>query len=326
MSATGERGGDARWGLADREPPGYGTLSPHEQKGTEMRRPWKKTLAVLGGGALGVGGLLAYGSIGAATPTAAQRIDARLSNFMSRSGGVILSGAGLPSARLGTTGDFYFRTSTYQLFGPKTIHVAHPWGAVGIRLVGPRGPVGPRGRVGPRGPVGPRGEVGLRGPVGPAGPIGPAGPQGPKGTPGTSILNGTVPPTTQGTTGDFYLDTSTEVLYGPKAGGRWPTTGTSLIGSPGSSGTLATVVDRSTFVAPAGATSTATGIASCPTGYAVTGGGYTSTVAAVHVQNDGPLLKGTIWEWAASVTDTTATHKATVTVYAVCVKGAGHFT
>lgn len=135
-----------------------------------------------------------------------------------------------------------------------------------------------------------------------------------------------MPPTIQGITGDFYLDTSTEVLYGPKVNGSWPATGTSLIGSSGPSSALTTVVDRSLFAAPAAASSTATGVAACPSGYAVTGGGYTSNVAAVRVQNDGPIQKGTNWEWVASVTDTTATHKATVTVYAVCGKGAGHFT
>jgi hypothetical protein len=43
---------------------------------------------------------------------------------MARSGGLVLSGTGLPSDRLGTTGDFYIRTVTDQLFGPKTIRIA----------------------------------------------------------------------------------------------------------------------------------------------------------------------------------------------------------
>ena len=41
---------------------------------------------------------------------------------------------------------------------------------------------------------------------------------------------------TLGRDGDFYLDTAAGVLYGPKAGGTWPATGTSLAGNPGATG------------------------------------------------------------------------------------------
>jgi hypothetical protein len=51
------------------------------------------------------------------------------------------------------------------------------------------------------------------------------------------VLNGTgAPDNTVGHDGDFYLDTAAEVLYGPKAGGAWPTPGTSLTGQPGPQG------------------------------------------------------------------------------------------
>lgn len=321
-----------------------------------MQPQLKKALVALAGGALALGGVLAYVTTTAITSTTlSQRIDAHLSTFKDQSGGVILSGTKLPTDRLGTTGDFYFRTSTDQLFGPKTIRVAHPWGAVGLRLVALRGPAGP------------------------------SGPQGPKGTPGTSILSGTTPPTTQGTMGDFYLDTSTDVLYGPKASGRWPATGTSLIGPPsliwrgtysaaatytkgdavthtgssyvslttrnfdrpttttvnwallaakgtkgtkgttGPSSTQTMAIKRTTFTVPAATTSS--GVAACATGYVVTGGGYTSNRATVHpTQNDGPYQSGTTWKWEVSVTNTTTTNSATVTVYAICAKGAEHFT
>jgi hypothetical protein len=39
------------------------------------------------------------------------------------------------------------------------------------------------------------------------------------GAPGNTILNGTAVPTTEGRDGDFYLRTTTNVLYGPKAAG-----------------------------------------------------------------------------------------------------------
>jgi hypothetical protein len=66
------------------------------------------------------------------------------------------------------------------------------------------------------------------------------GPQGIPGTPGTNGSNGTNgntilsgaanPASGTGVNGDFYLNTTTSVLFGPKAGGAWPGTGTSLVG------------------------------------------------------------------------------------------------
>jgi hypothetical protein len=44
-----------------------------------------------------------------------------------------------------------------------------------------------------------------------------------------TVLNGTVAPTTEGSDGDFYIDTVTTTLYGPKAT-TWPA-GVSLVGS-----------------------------------------------------------------------------------------------
>ena len=58
------------------------------------------------------------------------------------------------------------------------------------------------------------------------------GPQGDAGTNGRTILSGSVNPTTQGDNGDFYINTSTSTLFGPKASGTWPP-GVSLIGQPG---------------------------------------------------------------------------------------------
>jgi hypothetical protein len=48
------------------------------------------------------------------------------------------------------------------------------------------------------------------------------GPQGPAGPDGKSILSGSIDPTfTQGVDGDFYLNTTTATLFGPKSGGLW---------------------------------------------------------------------------------------------------------
>lgn len=50
-----------------------------------------------------------------------------------------------------------------------------------------------------------------------------------------SFLHGTVNPTTQGIDGDFYLNTFTSFLFGPKAAGAWGG-GTSLKGDTGATG------------------------------------------------------------------------------------------
>lgn len=72
---------------------------------------------------------------------------------------------------------------------------------------------------------------------GPAGPAGATGPAGPAGASGNTVLNGTGPPgSSAGNNGDFYIDTAADVLYGPKAGGSWPTPGVSLTGTPGATG------------------------------------------------------------------------------------------
>ncbi len=60
-------------------------------------------------------------------------------------------------------------------------------------------------------------------------------PQGNNGSPGSVILSGTTAPT-GGNNGDYYLNTTTKTLFGPKAGGAWPTTGLLLKGSDGSDG------------------------------------------------------------------------------------------
>ncbi len=49
------------------------------------------------------------------------------------------------------------------------------------------------------------------------------------GADGSSVLSGTAAPTTEGVDGDFYIRTTTNYLYGPKAGGVWPA-GVSLVG------------------------------------------------------------------------------------------------
>lgn len=105
------------------------------------------------------------------------------------------NGSGTPSSTLGLDGDFYLDTFSQLLYGPKNTN----WPA-GISI---RGPQGDEGDPGPTGPS------------------------------GQTILNGTGAPSNGlGADGDFYIDTSTYNIYGPKASGIWPAP-QSLIGPPG---------------------------------------------------------------------------------------------
>jgi hypothetical protein len=52
-----------------------------------------------------------------------------------------------------------------------------------------------------------------------------------------TILHGSGSPlTANGTDGDFYIDTTNKLIYGPKIGGSWPNSGVSMTGTPGSNG------------------------------------------------------------------------------------------
>lgn len=70
------------------------------------------------------------------------------------------------------------------------------------------------------------------------------GPPGADGDPGQPFLYGAGPPSGgTGVDGDFYLDTSTYELYGPKAGGVWPGSPQSLIGPQGPAGAADVAID-----------------------------------------------------------------------------------
>ncbi len=106
-------------------------------------------------------------------------------------GKTILSGTSDPTTE-GVDGDFYIRTDTQYLFGPKA---AGTWPA-GVNL------------------------------------------NGTNGTDGRTILSGAVDPTTEGADGDFYINTSSTTLFGPKASGTWPAGVYIGPGSDGSDGAV----------------------------------------------------------------------------------------
>jgi hypothetical protein len=102
---------------------------------------------------------------------------------------------------------------------------------------GIQGDQGPQGVPGNDGAQGPQGVQGAQGSQGVQGDQGAQGPQGDQGPAGNTILSGTVDPDASvGTDGDFYINTSTNTLFGPKASSAWPAPGTSLIGPAGAQG------------------------------------------------------------------------------------------
>ena len=118
-----------------------------------------------------------------------------------------------------------------------------PQGAAGATgATGPQGATGATGPAGadstvpgPTGATGPQGAIGATGATGPQGVAGATGATGPTGVAGNTVLSGTVNPTTQGVDGDYYLNTSTSTLFGPKAAGVWPA-GVPLVGATGATG------------------------------------------------------------------------------------------
>ncbi len=119
-------------------------------------------------------------------------------------GATILSGSGTPGDDTGAPGDFYLDTATSTLYGPKT---ANGWPDTGTSLVGPQGAAGATGQTGA------------------------------PGNNGATILSGSgAPAADAGNIGDFYMDTATSTIYGPKTESGWPATGTSLVGPPGQAG------------------------------------------------------------------------------------------
>lgn len=190
-------------------------------------------------------------------------------------GNTLLNGTATPpSSGLGANGDFYFNTSTNVIYGPKASGT-WPAGVSIIGATGATGPTGPAGTsvtiVGTVAnaaalPTGLNGttDVGkgyiandtgnlhvwsgsaftnvgaVRGPTGltgATGSTGATGATGAAGANGNTLLSGTATPPSGGTgvNGDFYLNTSTSVIYGPKAAGVWPA-GVSIIGATGAAG------------------------------------------------------------------------------------------
>jgi hypothetical protein len=146
-----------------------------------------------------------------------------------------------------------------MLFGPKAsgawptgVSLIGPTGATGAQgiqgltgdqgIQGLTGATGAKGDQGIQGLTGDQGIQGLTGATGATGAqgiqgiTGATGAQGAAGTDGKTVANGTADPTSStGVDGDFYINTATNMLFGPKASGAWPT-GVSLVGPTGATG------------------------------------------------------------------------------------------
>ncbi len=126
-------------------------------------------------------------------------------------GKTVSNGTSNPVSGTGVDGDFYINTATNTLFGPKA-NGAWP---SGVSLVGPTGATGPQGIQGSTGATGATGVAGAD---------------------GKTVRNGTSNPVSgTGVDGDFYINTATNTLFGPKANGAWPS-GVSLVGPTGATG------------------------------------------------------------------------------------------
>jgi hypothetical protein len=159
-------------------------------------------------GATGAQGV--QGAAGATGATGAQGVQGAAgatgatgaSGAAGANGSTVLNGSGAPSNALGVDGDFYIRTDTNCMYGPK---VSSAWPGVCQSLVGPSGATGAAGPSGPTGPAGatgatgPSGAAGAAGPSGPSGAAGASGPSGPSGAAGAAGPSG--PSGAQGNTG-----------------------------------------------------------------------------------------------------------------------------
>lgn len=139
--------------------------------------------------------------------------------------------------------------------------------------------------------------------TGPQGPQGTAGTNGTNGTSGNAVLNGTTNPiNTLGRDGDFYLNTVSYYLFGPKASGVWPA-GVSLIPTAGArmivdqtdarialAGNVMTFTPDSAFIAQFGTTEPTMQVL-LPT----TGTNKASSVASVNYSYSAPGVVATIF-------------------------------
>jgi len=114
-------------------------------------------------------------------------------------GSKIYNGSAVPSSDLGASGDYYFRTATYDLYtksGSTWNILVNLKGADGTTGAagsqGAQGQQGIQGVPGADGAIGPKGDKGDKGDTGDAGPAGAAGTNGTNGAPGADGIPRTI--------------------------------------------------------------------------------------------------------------------------------------
>ncbi|MFL3001158.1 MAG: hypothetical protein ACJZ0Y_03195 [Cytophagales bacterium] len=149
-------------------------------------------------------------------------------------GKTVLSGVFDPTLSDGVDGDFYINTSSNKIFGPKKIGTTPSGWSTGVSIIGDKGDKGDKGDSGDKGDKGDKGDTGDAGVKGDKGDTGEKGDKGDDGSGG--FLSGTSDPgSSDGVDGDFYINTATSKIFGPKASSNWPS-GISLLGATGDAG------------------------------------------------------------------------------------------
>lgn len=138
---------------------------------------------------------------------------------------------------LGTAGLFVAIVALIAALAGGAIAANNLGGKATVSAKGKKGPRGPRGPQGPKGATGPAGANGTNGKDGINGTNGTDGAKGADGADGNAVLGGFGAPNDalDGVDGDFYIDTNTQEIYGPKTGGEWGS-GTPLQGTDGIDG------------------------------------------------------------------------------------------
>lgn len=145
-------------------------------------------------------------------------------SVMGTPGSTWYSGSGVPSGGTGINGDYYFRTSTYDIY-TKT---SGSWGSPIATITGPTGATGATGATGSA------------------------------GTNGTAWYSGSGAPSNgTGANGDFYFQTSNGAVY-KKVTGSWGSAIANLTGPTGAAGSNGT--DGSTWFSGSSTPSGGTGV------------------------------------------------------------------
>jgi hypothetical protein len=125
--------------------------------------------------------------------------------------------------------------------------------------------------------------------AGPMGPQGATGPAGPQGSTGAQLLSGTGRPgSLLGANGDYYLETTTSMLYGPKADSAWPAC-SNLKGSNGPEGSMGPQGDTGAAGATGQDGATGPTGATGPAGTGVFGSFYQTTTQFTYPGSPIPL-------------------------------------